>query len=423
MKAFFVRVASIAVASTSLLAPAIPALAISVESVASRPNFAGSVGQWEVSGGPSVLSDGRVILRESGNQKMFLSRDVSLSDNDGNYAVFIAYTKAQRIDNRGNANAMDITGLPYLYGYLMDGTRIRTYMQGQEMRHDAGTENVWAISYGVFSLPSGTDTARLFLKQAERRGSVKGNLEAWFYRPGFYVVDRPADALTVVEWYRSRLSDIPASLSTVTSAPAPRPNPSGDTCAPLNGELVLRTAFEPGVGIDARFRFGALISSWTSSVHDYSSGTSVANTLTSTQSYDGFQSLGLSNASYGQDNGRERTAPYLYDEAVGYDVTNLFSEGEWYRVSMRMKFINGGSSVPVTIAKETRGTQSYSAITQSYSTPVGSEWKCVYLDVRQGPRSLYGNVTQPTAEDVTLFFGNVPKSTRLFIDDARVTRL
>jgi hypothetical protein len=91
---------------------------------------------------------------------------------------------------------------------------------------------------------------------------------------------------------------------------------------------------------------------------------------------------------------------------------------------MRMKFINdAGTSVPVTLAKETRGTHAYAAITQSYSTTIGNEWKCVYLDLRQGPRSYLGSVLQPTAEDTVLFFGSIPKNTRLFVDDARVTRL
>jgi hypothetical protein len=47
----------------------------------------------------------------------------------------------------------------------------------------------------------------------------------------------------------------------------------------------------------------------------------------------------------------------------------------------------------------------------------------VYLDLRQGPRSYLGSVLQPTAEDTVLFFGSIPKNTRLFVDDARVTRL
>lgn len=395
---------------------------------AARPNLAGG-GSWTSYGSPSILGDGRISLRESGLEKSYVWKDVSVAGRGGDTALFIAYTKAQRVDTRGTRTASDITGMPYLYGYAMNGQdRILAYFQGQNMRHDAGNENVWDVSSGTFTLPNDTVKVRLFLKQAERRGTTKGDFEAWFYDPGVYVFDRSSDAQVAIDGYRAAASRIPTSSMTPTTPvipPAPTNPPSGsDACSP-SGTLLLRTTFEQGLPIDTRFRFGALTPTWTYTVHDYVSGTSVSASIGGEAGYDGSSALRLLNPSYGFDNGRERTAPVVSDEAVGYDVTNLFAEGEKYRVSMRVRVAApaGAGAVPVAISKETRQVRSSGEISQSYQTAVGNDWKCVYLDVRQGSRSYYSNVLQPVAEDVVLFFGGLPKDAKIYIDDARVTKL
>jgi hypothetical protein len=387
-----------------------------------------SAGAWSSVGSTNIFKDGSVSIREMGSQKNYVFKDVEISSRDGNRVLLIAYTKVHRVGSQ-NVLTSDTTGLPYLYGYAMNRQgRILSYLQGRDMTHDFKNENKWDVSSGVFDVPYGTVKIRIFLKQAERRGTAKGNFEAWFYEPGVYVVARESDASFILNGYLNSISLIPNDIGkNVLIAATPTPQVSiasgNDACSP-SGSVVLQTTFEHNTSIDSRFRFASLIPSWTYTPHDYYFN-NVAASITHEAAYDGTSALRLLNPSYGFENGRERTSPSVTDEAVGYDVTNLFSSGEKYRVSMRVRVSApaGAGVVPVMIAKETRSFYSAGEISQSYSTSIGSEWKCLYLDVRQEPRGYYGNAEQSVAEDVVLFFGGLPIDAKMYVDNVRITRL
>ena len=92
----------------------------------------------------------------------------------GRYVVFVGRGASERI----NANGA-ITGLPYLYGYMMkspgpNGQEILAYLQGQRMRAQPGVQDEWVNMLGVFKLPEGTTNIRFFLYQASS-GSTSHN--------------------------------------------------------------------------------------------------------------------------------------------------------------------------------------------------------------------------------------------------------
>ena len=88
----------------------------------------------------------------------------------GQYALLTGRGSSERINPDGA-----ITGLPYLYGYMMapgdpGGGRIHAYLQGQHMRSSATAKDEWVRMWGIFRVPEGTGKIRFFLNQAERRG-------------------------------------------------------------------------------------------------------------------------------------------------------------------------------------------------------------------------------------------------------------
>lgn len=77
-------------------------------------------------------------------------------DAAGQYAILIGRGSSERINPDGA-----ITGLPYLYGYMMgegksNGGHILDYLQGQEMRSSAEYRDEWIKMWGIFLVPDGT---------------------------------------------------------------------------------------------------------------------------------------------------------------------------------------------------------------------------------------------------------------------------
>lgn len=157
---------------------------------------------WKAYGQATVdqSDDGnwRFVVRNGG----YFLQDVALSDSDtGKYALLIGRVCSERINSDGA-----ITGLPYLYGYMMDsagseGNRILDYLQGQRMRCWARKENEWVTAWGVFQVPRGTGAIRFFLSQAERKGVPQNGSAARFDDLGLFLFSTETDARAFTEMY------------------------------------------------------------------------------------------------------------------------------------------------------------------------------------------------------------------------------
>jgi hypothetical protein len=124
------------------------------------------------------------VVRNGG----YFLQDVALPDGAvGEYALFIGRGASERINSDGA-----ITGLPYLYGYMMPevsprGGRVLDYLQGQNMRASPTRENEWVSMWGIFRVPEGTGAVRFFLNQALRKGLPHNGSAARFDDVGLYL--------------------------------------------------------------------------------------------------------------------------------------------------------------------------------------------------------------------------------------------
>jgi hypothetical protein len=134
--------------------------------------------------------------------KGYFLQDVTLPDESvGKYALLIGRAASERI----NADGV-ITGLPYLYGYMMEsanprGGRIKSYLQGQQMRCWAKTPNEWVTVWGIFEVVSGTGAIRFFLDQAQRKDLPQNGSAARFDDLGLYLFDTEEEAKAFVQVY------------------------------------------------------------------------------------------------------------------------------------------------------------------------------------------------------------------------------
>lgn len=153
---------------------------------------------WETKGEVSVEVDDEdnpyFVIRYSG---MFW-QDVPIPAAVGQWALLIALSSSERINQDG-----DITGLPYLYGYMVnskDKNRINAYLSGESMRHSVSKPDEWGVIWGVFQVPAETGAIRLFLQQADGRSAQTGSA-ARFDDPGVYLFNTEAEAKAFVENY------------------------------------------------------------------------------------------------------------------------------------------------------------------------------------------------------------------------------
>jgi hypothetical protein len=143
--------------------------------------------------------DWRFVVRNKGS----FSQDVQLpEDAAGKYALLIGRVSSERIDPDGA-----ITGLPYLYGYMMDSAnprdgRILSYLQGQQMLCPARTVNEWVTAWGIFEVPDGTHAIRFFLNQAERKDVPQNGSAARFDDIGLYLFSTEWEAKAFAQAYK-----------------------------------------------------------------------------------------------------------------------------------------------------------------------------------------------------------------------------
>jgi hypothetical protein len=168
-----------------------------------NPKANDGINNWRAIGNAEVEQsddgDWRFVVRNKGH----FFQDVPLPDDAaGKYALLIGRVSSERIDPDGA-----ITGLPYLYGYMMDsvnprGGRILSYLQGQQMLCRAGTVNEWVTAWGIFEVPDGTHAIRFFLNQAERKDLPQNGSAARFDDLGLYLFSTEGEAKAFAQVYK-----------------------------------------------------------------------------------------------------------------------------------------------------------------------------------------------------------------------------
>ena len=133
----------------------------------------------------------------------YFTQDVELpKDAAGKYIVFIGLGASERTNPDGA-----ITGLPYLYGYLMQPPapgqkEILSYLQGQNMLAQTSIQNEWVTMWGIFDVPVGTTKVRFFLSQALRAGVPHNGSAARFDHLGLYLFATQKEAHAFVRQYQ-----------------------------------------------------------------------------------------------------------------------------------------------------------------------------------------------------------------------------
>jgi len=167
-----------------------------------NPNADSEAENWRVSGQATVEEfdgDKVFVVRNQGS----FSQEVNLTKSDiGKFALLIGRGSSEQINADGA-----ITGLPYLYGYMMDsinpkGSKIYDYLQGQQMRARASYQDEWVTMYGIFRVPEKTGAIRFYLNQAERKYVPQNGSAARFDNLGLYLFETEEDALQFVKTYK-----------------------------------------------------------------------------------------------------------------------------------------------------------------------------------------------------------------------------
>jgi len=176
----------------------------------------------------------------------------------GQFVLLIGRLSTQRINPDGA-----ITGLPYLYGYLMnkDDKRINTYMQGGAMGYQGTAVDQWQTAWGIFPVPAGTGTVRFFLDQAQRANLPQNGSAALFDDLGLYLFPTRAQAQAAVEAYRQRDVALTGALGPRQTGP---PNAAQEPAAATEliraakrGDLhYITRELATGTKPDARGKFG-----------------------------------------------------------------------------------------------------------------------------------------------------------------------
>ncbi len=173
-------------------------------------NYAPVTSDWTEYGNADVKGDGRVELTSNGSHDGYVYEDVSIpSRHEGEYALFISFTRAEDPRSPLSNGNENIAGLPYLYAYDLDEDGgINEYVTDSTMRQHASAGTGWKVAYGIQQISDDTDSMRLFLKQASRNGVTDDGRSAWFYDPGLFIVNDLGDASDVIEAYRDAVGDI-----------------------------------------------------------------------------------------------------------------------------------------------------------------------------------------------------------------------
>jgi hypothetical protein len=164
-----------------------------------NPNASLGTSFWTAFGEASVESttgDNFCFVVRNGG---YFLQDVLLPDDAaGQYAVLIGRGASERINEDGA-----ITGLPYLYGYMMEqgptrSGKVLAYLQGQRMLAGTNIRDEWVDMSGIFRVPEGTRKIRFFLNQGLGQGVPHNGSAARFDNLGLYLFSSKQEAETFV---------------------------------------------------------------------------------------------------------------------------------------------------------------------------------------------------------------------------------
>jgi hypothetical protein len=122
----------------------------------------------------------------------------------GKYVLLTGVVSSERINVDGS-----ITGLPYLYGYMMDGynneafngSSIHSYLAVPSSLHykSAKAENKWVAIWNIYLVQKNTKYILFSLQQAERRGDPQNGSAARFDDLGLYLFSSGYEARAFVD--------------------------------------------------------------------------------------------------------------------------------------------------------------------------------------------------------------------------------
>ena len=165
-----------------------------------NPNATLGDKSWKMNGEVAIEErapgDPCFAIRYSG----FFFQDAPVPASAANQCVLmIGRVSSERI----NANG-DITGLPYLYGNLVDSKddhHFHGYLQGDTMRCAAKNKDEWTPVWGIFKMTNDTSHIRFYLQQASGREAQSGSA-ARFDDLGVFIFDTETEAGAFVEKFR-----------------------------------------------------------------------------------------------------------------------------------------------------------------------------------------------------------------------------
>jgi uncharacterized protein len=117
--------------------------------------------------------------------KGYIMQDVPLPNAAGKYVLIIGRVSSEWI----NANSA-ITGLPYIFGYMLEEEPQRTvtgYIEGQNLLCSAEKEHEWVYAWGIFEVPRKSGRLTFILQQKKSPGVAKYGSAARFDDLGVYL--------------------------------------------------------------------------------------------------------------------------------------------------------------------------------------------------------------------------------------------
>jgi len=137
------------------------------------------------------------------SQDAFIYQDVEVAESPAPmFAVLIAFSTIEQPNVEPNQ-----LGHPYLYGYFMDSTNLRSAkiisnLSGQEMGLLPKASGEWIRQYGIFKVAEGTKSIRIFMRSGCPKTSSSATCSSHFRRPGIFLFNTEEEAKAFVSAYQ-----------------------------------------------------------------------------------------------------------------------------------------------------------------------------------------------------------------------------
>lgn len=353
---------------------------------------------WSRYGAPTFSKEAVTLY---GSSSQWAHVDVLASSVKESYIIFAAYAKKDDSRTRYSSSDRARSGNPYFYAYQMDKSgKILKYLSGTNTVSTTRSGYDYVV-YGIFPKVQ-AETIRVFLKQSGVKGISNSGVNVTFEKPVLLSASSESIATSIVNDYaKQQLSFVYANSTTNSSSTTTQ-----------NNKTVFSIGFEPNVTKDYLLGFGSSLSSWVYGSHDYPSSISPYNKTTQESRYSGVASLRLENASYGYINGSVSTQPVYFDEALRYKTTGKLKQNTTYTLSAKVKYWRGNSGTSyanLSLAQES-GSEGQGVIEKKKDFTVGTSWTTIEYTFKN-------TLSTSTTQDLVLFFGELRKGGRLYVDD------